>query len=131
MFPFDIDEKGIEDVSEKIPKEYGIDFRTGQLNGKIVTGKEALKVWAFLALKTARYRFPQYSWDYGSELDYLIGRSYSSDYIEANVKRMIEECLKVNKHIKSIDDLTCSFDDGKLTASFTIKTDYGEEEMNV
>ena len=29
----------------EIPKEYGINFKTGQLTGKIVEGKEAIKVW--------------------------------------------------------------------------------------
>lgn len=33
--------------SEKIttPKEYEIDFKTGQLTGRIVEGLEAIKIW--------------------------------------------------------------------------------------
>ena len=32
-------------TSQTIPKEYGINFSTGQLTGQIVEGKEAIKVW--------------------------------------------------------------------------------------
>lgn len=38
-----------------VPKEYGIDFATGQLTGKIVEGKEAIKVWIWNCLKTQRF----------------------------------------------------------------------------
>ena len=44
-----------------VPKEYGIDFVTGQLTGKIVEGKEAIKVWIWNCLKTQRFRYPIYS----------------------------------------------------------------------
>ena len=45
-----------------IPKEYGIDFNTGQLTGRIVEGIEAIKVWVWLCLRTQRFRYPIYSW---------------------------------------------------------------------
>ena len=70
MFPFDIDEgeEILTDEEDEVEyKEYGIDFETGQLTGKVVTGIEAVRVWAYLALNTAKYRFEQYSWDYGNE----------------------------------------------------------------
>lgn len=41
-------ENGIQSEGKKtrvIPKEYGIDFKTGQLTGEIVEGLEAVKVW--------------------------------------------------------------------------------------
>ena len=131
MFPFDIDEKSLEDRQDKVFKEYEINFKTGQLTGRTVTGVEAIKVWAWLALKTARYSFQQFSWNYGSELDDLIGKGYAGEHVESEVKRMVTDCLKANKHIKGIRDFTCSFEDGKITAAFTIITDYGEADISV
>ena len=52
-----------------IPKEYGINFETGQLSGRVVEGLEAVKVWAWLALQTARQRYYIYSTDYGQEYE--------------------------------------------------------------
>ena len=40
----------------KVPREYGINFQTGQLTGKIVEGVEAIKVWIWLCLHTERFR---------------------------------------------------------------------------
>ena len=50
LFPTYIEsETETEQIEEsKIPKEYEIDFKTGQLTGRIVEGAEAIKVWIWL-----------------------------------------------------------------------------------
>ena len=58
----------------EIPKEYSIDFATGQLTGKIVEGIEAIKVWVWLCLRTQRFRYPIYSWSYGTDMEQYIGQ---------------------------------------------------------
>lgn len=131
MFPFDIDEENMEQKEEPIFKEYEIDFKTGQLTGRTVEGLEAIKVWVYLALLTPRYRFEQYSWNYGSEIEELIGLNIDEEYLKSEVQRRIEDCILINEHIQGIENLECSFFDDKLTASFRILTDYGEVEMNV
>ena len=35
---------------QEIPREYGIDFQTGRLTGRIVEGIEAIKVWVWNCL---------------------------------------------------------------------------------
>ena len=114
----------------KTPKEYEIDFSTGQLTGKIVTGKEAIKVWIWLALKTPRYRYYIYSWDYGQEFEDLIGQGYTDEYIETETQRMTEDRLLVNEHIDSITDYSMSNQNGTVTISFTANTMYGEIPFN-
>ena len=37
-----------------MPKEYGLDFKTGQLTGEIVEGIEAIKVWIWNCLHVQR-----------------------------------------------------------------------------
>ena len=57
MFPFiDTDDEDVQESEQYIPREYGINFETGQLSGKIVEGYDAILVWTWLALHTARYR---------------------------------------------------------------------------
>ena len=69
MFPFvDNEEDDEKEENLYIPREYGINFETGQLSGKIVEGYDALLVWVWLALKTPRYRCYIYSEDYGQLL---------------------------------------------------------------
>ena len=53
----------------EVPREYGIDFTTGQLTGKMVEGLEAIKVWVWLCLHTERFRHAIYSSDYGTSLE--------------------------------------------------------------
>ena len=76
MFPFvDTEEENTEE-EQYIPKEYGINFETGQLSGKIVEGYDAILVWAWLALHTPRYRYYIYSEDYGQEYEDLVGKKH-------------------------------------------------------
>lgn len=125
------DEDEIEELEKEIkpPREYGIDFKTGQLTGEIVEGKKAIKVWIWLALQTPRYRYYIYTWDYGNEFEDLIGKGYTEEYIEAEARRMTEDCLLVNENIQSITEFSVNMVGNTLTVSFTANTIYGEIEF--
>jgi len=127
LFPTYIESDAITEETQesKIPKEYEIDFKTGQLTGRIVEGVEAIKVWIWLVLQTPRYRYYIYSWDYGNEFEELIGRGYSEEYINAEAQRMTEDCLLVNEYIESITDFSVGMENDQLTISFTANTIYG------
>ena len=133
MFPFDVEDDDIEldEKEEKPYKEYEIDFSTGQLTGRVVEGIEALKTWMFLALHTDRYFYEQYSWDYGSEIETLIGQSADEEYIALEVERMIEECLLQNEHIYGVENASVNIVNEIITASFTVETDFGEVYFSV
>lgn len=122
------DDEGFVELAEerKPPKEYGIDFKTGQLTGGMVEGLEAIKVWIWLAIRTPRYRHYIYTWDYGSEYEELIGQGYTEEYIEAEAQRMTEDCLLINEDIQGISDFLISMEGGNLTISFTANTIYGD-----
>lgn len=133
MFPFDLDddEIDVEQREEKEPRDYEIDFKTGKLTGKIITGKKAIEQWIIIVLSTDRYFYTQYSWDHGSELNTLIGQNAKQDYVESEAKRMIEDALSVNENITGIENLDCTIEGDKLMASFTAQTVYGEVDINV
>ena len=101
-WPSDVNREITEE--QKIPREYGVDFDTGQLTGEIVEGLEAIKVWIWLVLQTPRYRYYIYTWDHGNEFEDLIGKGYTEEYMNTEIYRMTEECLLMNEDIQSISD---------------------------
>ncbi len=133
MFPFDIDdaELDVEVEEDKEPSDYEIDFETGKLTGRIITGLPAIKQWAMIVLGTDKYYYTQYSWNHGCELRDLIGKGFKQDYIESEVKRIITDALSMSKDIKGISNLEVSYEGDTLTAAFTLDTIYGSEEVMV
>jgi hypothetical protein len=133
MFPFEQDEELIAEVSEEpaAPVEWGVSFETGKPTGALVRGAEAVKVWAWYALQIPRYRYAMYTWDYGTETEELIGSTASPEYINSEVKRMVEECLLVNPFITGIEDFKGEITEDVLTISMRLITPFGEEDVNV
>ena len=132
IFPFEDEEAELNDEEEEyLPRERGIDFATGQLNGKIVEGVDAVLVWAWMALNTTRFRYYVHSWVYGQEFDTLVGKGYPDTYIKAELQRMAEECLTVNPCIEGISNFGYKKEGDKTTISFRILTDFGEKGVQM
>lgn len=91
----------------------------------MVEGIEAVKVWAWNALYTIRYRYLIYPWEYGDEVELLIGQSYTEETKKAEAIRYVKECLLASPYIKSVDNVTVSFHEDELTISCDIDTVYG------
>lgn len=132
MFPFDVEVSDQSLNSElKDPIDYEIDFESGKLTGRIITGLDAVIQWIKIALLTNRYYFPQYSWTHGSDLATLIGQAYDPEYTQTEVKRMISEAISIDPSITGFDDVKIDYDDGKLSIAFTVNTIYGSGDVNV
>ena len=130
LFPAYIeDEEIVEELTEELetPREFGIDFATGQLTGIVVEGVEAIKVWIYFALQIARYRYFICSWEYGNEIEDLYGKGYSAEHLESEISRMIEECLLENEYIEKVVVENTEYKVGKLKARVTVTTIYEEE----
>ena len=52
-----------------------------------VTGVEAVRVWIWKALKTARFHHDIYTWDYGCEAESLIGKAFTAQVKESEAVR--------------------------------------------
>lgn len=113
-----------------VPREYGIDFKTGELTGAIVTGKEAIAVWIWNCLHTERFRYAIYSWQYGVEYEQYIGQTVSNEFLIADAQTETEEALTVNPYITGISDFDISFSGSTLSISFTAETTLGDLEVN-
>lgn len=129
-----IEEKGIE---SNLPMftEYKWDFDKDEiklLDGKteIVTGVEALKVWVYKTLKTDRYKYLGYSWNYGSEIEDLLGKVMGQESINIQVEKRLRDAL-INDYIKDLDEMLIENVGDKLNISFTIDTIYGRGSINV
>ncbi len=114
----------------KLPREYGIDFQTGQLTGKIVEGLEAIKVWIWLCMHTERFRHAIYSADYGTSLEQYIGHMLSEEYINTDCESEITDALLINEYIESIEDFEAVRNSDSLNISFRVVTKFGSLEVD-
>jgi hypothetical protein len=103
------------------------------LNGSpvIVTGKEAVLVWIWKALHVTRYRYEIYTWDYGNEIESLIGQPFTEELKKSEAARYVEECLLVNPYITGVENITVSFSKDVISISCTVETIYGEVDVYV
>lgn len=117
-------------------REVAWDFSAGTpifSGGKPVTvaGAEAVKVWIWKALMTPRRRHDIYTWDYGSEVESLIGQAFTSAVKQSEAVRYVREALMVNPYIKAVHQVSVDFSGERLTISCSVDTIYGEVEISV
>ena len=139
VFPFINGDDGLLEASKNnlpLYKECAWDFvndRAIFVDGspKIVYGNEGIKVWIYKAIKTNRYEFEIYTWDYGSEIESLLGKGFQIGFIKSETKRYIEEALSVNPYITKINKIDVDFKTDVLTAYVDLETIYGRLNMYV
>lgn len=98
---------------------------------KVVEGAEALKVWIYMAIKTIRYNHEIYSWDYGTELNTLIGQKFSRGLTESEAFRYIKEALLINPYINAIENNGITFRGDDLHIKIKVKSIYGGIDIDV
>lgn len=108
-------------------KTYLFDFDKGDFvirDGKLVEcdGVEGVRVWIEKILRTEKGRFRVYdNTDYGCHLeDLIIGNSYTPEFIEAELKREIEEALLLNSQITSVTNFKISREKNSLTVEMEV-----------
>ena len=117
-------------------KSYIFDFTTGDFivrDGKIIEcdGIDAIKVWIEKILRTEKGRYPIYSdTEYGCHLeDLIIGNSYTAEFIEAELKREIEDALKQNPQITSVTNFKITRNKNAITV--TLEVVLNDEGRNI
>ena len=120
-------------------KEYAWDFEKDcfryDKRGRhiLVQENETMKVWIYKALKTERFSYLAYSWQYDIELEPFVGKVMGVQERKSELKRMIVECLMVNPYIQSIDSVTfaASAHGETLQVTVILTTVYGKVEVYV
>lgn len=116
--------------------EYAYDFANNCLlkntdnQNYFVYENEALRIWVFKALRSARYNFQAYSVDFGNEMFNLIGKAIDIDVMKLEIKRYITEALMFSPYIQSLSNFNISSVKGKILINFDIESIYGEMNYN-
>lgn len=104
-------------------KTYKIDFQENRIIGKI-DNLEAVGQAVYKILHTERFNYLIYSWDYGVELESLIGKDY--EFILGDLQRRIEEALLQDDRIEVIEHLKIQKKEKEsIIVSFLVISKYG------
>lgn len=108
-------------------KSYLFDFTTGDFvvrDGKPIEcdGIDAIKAWIEKILRTEKGRYHIYdNTEYGCHLeDLIIGNSYTAEFIEAELKREIEDALKQNPRITSVTNFNITRNTNAITVTLEV-----------
>ena len=108
---------------EEMPsRTWKINWEENRIDG-VLDGKEALQQAALLALLTPRFRHLIYSFNYGSELESLIGRN--RDYAAAAAPSMAEEALSADNRFLEVKSGSFSAQRDYVKGSVSIKSGGG------
>lgn len=140
MFPNSTDIT-INDESNTLSgtKSYMFDFENGDFvvrDGKLIEcdSIDAIKVWIEKILRTEKGRYPIYdNTEYGCHLeDLIIGNSYTAEFIEAELKREIEDALKQNPQITSVTNFNITRNTNAITVTLeVVLNDKGRNTVTV
>ncbi len=116
-------------------KEYAYDYINNCLllragRPYLVEKDEALKIWIYHALKVPRYIFMAHSWEYGNELDKVMGRSEDKKILESEIQRYITEAVMVNPYIQELNGFGFVHSGASVTVRFEVTTIYGRFTHN-
>ena len=136
VFPFINPDVALE-VNKDLPmfREYAYDFENQCLklkdgNTYLVEGTEALRIWIYFALGTARYRYIAYDRAFGSEIeDKLMGQPLSDDVTRMELERYITEALMCNPYIEELSDFDFEPLQSGIQVTFQCRTIYGTDQF--
>ena len=120
----DILQKNLK-IVQKPSKTFKLDVENKRIID-MVDGLEAVKQSVYCILNTERFEWLIYSWNYGSELKDLFGKS--SGLVKAKIKKRIREALIQDDRISDVDSFFFDINERKLHVTFTVHTQWGEFE---
>lgn len=117
----------INSTSNNFPsKTYGIDFANKKVVG-FIDNLEAVKQSIYSILNTERYEHLIFSYDYGVELQDLIGEDII--FVKADIHRRVEEALMQDDRIISLDNPVITTGGDCLYYTCTVNTIYGDIDI--
>lgn len=127
------------DNKKELPllQEWAYDFERNEFltneNGLpyLVSGNEALKIWVFWAVTTAKKHWLANSRAYGSEIERMVGLPVSVAIKSSELKRTIKESIEQCEYVKHVDSIETSFEDGLLSIDVQLKSVYNEGWVNI
>lgn len=102
---------------------YALDFENNCVKG-MADGLEAMRQAVRLIMHTERFIHEIYSWNYGIELECLIGQQ--AILAQAKARQNICDALLWDDRITDVTDFVIKRERDKIQLSFTVKTAYGD-----
>ncbi|MBD8499971.1 DUF2634 domain-containing protein [Paenibacillus arenosi] len=123
----------LELPEEQTSRTYRLDMDKGRIQG-FVDEIEAIKQAVYKVLQTERFIYLIYSWNYGIELDEVLGANEA--VMRSELKRIVTEALLVDERITEVTDFHIELVDRRTAAvEFTVVSIYGqvriEEEVTI
>ena len=120
-------------TNEMTSKTYKIDFERKRIVEKI-DKYEALKQAIYFILNTIRYKHIIYSFNYGSEINNVIGMDY--ELAKSEIERYVREAILADDRFTEIRNFKVSkVSSDSMSISFDVYTIYGtinvEQEVGV
>lgn len=112
-------------IEEETSYTYKLDLDNSTIAG-YVDDLEAMKQAIYLILNIERYEYLIYSWNYGIELNDLYGQPIP--FVLPELKRRITEALVQDSRILGVDNFSFETNKGKVHATFTVHTIFGDVE---
>jgi len=111
--------------------------RTYKITGNRIQGYtdglDALKQAIYKVLNTERYEYPIYSFNYGIELENLLGKD--PVYVQIELKRRIQECLLRDDRITEVDNFKFEVNGDEIKCTFDVHSIFGNftasREVNI
>jgi len=101
--------------------------RTYKITGNRIRGYtdglDALKQAIYKVLNTERYEYPIYSFNYGIELENLLGKD--PVYVQIELKRRIRECLLRDDRITEVDNFKFEINGDEIKCTFDVHSIFG------
>jgi len=113
------------EIEEETSHTYKLDLDNSTIAG-YVDDLEAMKQAIYLILNIERYEYLIYSWNYGIELNDLYGQPIP--FVLPELKRRITEALLQDSRILGVDNFSFETNKGKVHATFTVHTIFGDVE---
>ena len=96
---------------------------------KNIDNIEAIKQAIYKIIMTERYVYTAYNWNYGIELNDLIGKDKS--FVKAELSRRIKEALMVDDRIKDVENFSFEdIDKTTLCVTFSVQL-YDFEDLEI
>ena len=111
-------------TEQKPSLTWQLDLQSGRIKG-LIDGKAAIYQAAEKIVLTERYAYRIYSWNYGCELAFYVGKD--TDFVLADAERTITEALTQDDRITGIEDFKASFiEKDSVLVTFTIVSTAGK-----
>lgn len=94
---------------------------------QMIDGLEAVKQAVFVILETERFQYLIYSFDFGSELQGLIGKSPL--FVQSEIRRLIKEALLQDDRITDVQNITFQTQGDSMLVEFTVVSVFGNFTM--